>query len=105
MEHGMADKVVSLSEATALIPDGATLGTVGAVDCAPIALFKELIRQQRSGLHAIHVPSGGWAADLLIGGGVTATVETGAVAQGEAGTAPNFRRAAQGGEIHALDST
>lgn len=101
----MADKVVSLSEAAALIPDGVTLGTVGGVDCAPVALFKELIRQRRTGLHAIHVPSGGWAADLLIGGGVTATVETGAVAQGEAGTAPNFRRAAQSGEIHALDST
>ncbi|HJM76263.1 MAG TPA: CoA transferase [Dehalococcoidia bacterium] len=101
----MADKVVSLSEAARLISDGATLGTVGAVDCAPVTLFKELIRQQRTGLHAIHVPSGGWAADLLIGGGVTATVETGAVTQGEAGSAPNFRRATQGGEIHALDST
>ena len=105
MERAMADKVLSLSEAARLIPDGATLGTVGAIDCAPIALFKELIRQQRTGLHTVHVPSGGWAADLLIGGGVTSTVETGAVAQGEAGTAPNFRRAAQGGEIHSLDST
>jgi glutaconate CoA-transferase subunit A len=99
------DKRISLSKAAAMIPDGAQLGTTGSLETAPIAFFKELIRQGRHDLHLVLVPSGGFSADLLIGAGAVRHAEGGAVALGEAGTAPNFRRAMQGGELAPMDST
>ena len=105
MTTSTAGKVRTLEEAAALVADGAQLGTVGSLDIAPIAFFKELIRQGRRDLHLVLVPSGGFSADLLIGAGVARYAEGGAVALGEAGTAPNFRRATQSGALAPLDST
>jgi glutaconate CoA-transferase subunit A len=51
------------------------------------------------------VPVLGFSADLLIGAGCVAEVETSAVSLGEAGLAPRFTEAAQKGEIRIRDAT
>ena len=47
----------------------------------------------------------GFSADLLIGAGCVAEIETSAVSLGEAGLAPRFTEAAQKGEIKIRDAT
>jgi len=47
----------------------------------------------------------GFSADLLIGAGCVAEIETSAVSLGEAGLAPRFTEAAQNGEIEIRDAT
>ncbi len=101
----MADKVVTLSEAAAMVPDGALVASTPPFHGAPVEFFKELIRQGRRELHMIHATTGGWAADLLVGAGVTKYAEGGALAMGDEGASPNFRRMVQAGEIKPLDST
>ena len=51
------------------------------------------------------MPVGGLQADLLIGAGCVATLETSAVSLGEFGPAPRFSEAVRAGKIKILDST
>jgi glutaconate CoA-transferase subunit A len=52
-----------------------------------------LIRRKAQGLRLLGVPILGLSADLLIGAGCVAEVETSAVSLGEAGLAPRFTEA------------
>ena len=56
-------------------------------------------------LHLVTVPQAGIAADLLIGAGCVATVETAAVSLGELGNAPRFSAAVENGDVAIRDST
>ena len=51
------------------------------------------------------MPQAGIAADLLIGAGCVATIETAAVSLGELGNAPRFTAAVEGGRLAIRDST
>jgi glutaconate CoA-transferase subunit A len=56
-------------------------------------------------LRLLGVPVLGLSADLLIGAGCVAEVESSAVSLGEAGLAPRFTEAAERGEIRMKDAT
>jgi glutaconate CoA-transferase, subunit A len=68
-------------------------------------VVRALIRRKARGLRLLGVPILGLCADLLIGAGCVAEVESSAVTLGEAGLAPRFTEAAERGEIMVKDST
>lgn len=70
-----------------------------------MAVVRELIVQKKRNLKLLGVPVLGLCADLLIGAGCVAEVETSAVSLGEAGLAPRFTEAAEKGEILVRDAT
>lgn len=68
-------------------------------------VVRALIRRGAKGLRLLGVPQLGLCADLLIGAGCVAEIETSAVTLGEAGLAPRFTEAAEKGEIVVRDAT
>ena len=70
-----------------------------------MAVVRELILQKRQNLRLLGVPVLGMCADLLIGAGCVAEVESSAVSLGEAGLAPRFTEAVEKGEIRMRDAT
>jgi glutaconate CoA-transferase subunit A len=89
----------------ARIPDGATLA-ISKTECgAAMAATRALIRRRVRGLRLVTLPTGGLQADLLIGAGCVAAIETSAVTLGEHGPAPCFTRAVTAGRLEVRDST
>jgi len=70
-----------------------------------MAVVRSLVFLKRRNLRLLGVPVLGLCADLLIGAGCVAEVETSAVSLGEAGLAPRFTEAAERGEIVVRDAT
>ena len=68
-------------------------------------VVRALVRRKARDLRLLGVPVLGFSADLLIGAGCVAEVESSAVSLGEAGLAPRFTEAAEKGEIQVRDST
>ncbi len=96
----MADKVIGLAEAAALVPDGATLSIGGfTTQRHPMAFVYELIRLRRRNLYLFgHSPGGDW--DVLIGAGCVKRVELAYEADEAFNTiGPRWRLAVQRGEI------
>jgi len=87
------------------IPDGALLGLPPDYSMPAMAVVHALIRRRAKGLRLLGVPVLGLSADLLIGAGCVAEVESSAVSLGEAGLAPRFTEAAERGEIRIKDAT
>ncbi|MCS6817421.1 MAG: hypothetical protein N0A16_00090 [Blastocatellia bacterium] len=93
-------KIVSLREAIARIEDGSAIAIGGlSLFNAPMALVRELIRQRKRDLTVITSAVAGLPLDLLIGAGCVRRVISPYVGLEEFGGAPNFRRAAESGEI------
>ena len=89
----------SIEEAAALIPDGATVGVGGlSMNGAPMAFVRELVRRQVRELTLVAVVSS-MAVDWLVAAGCVRKVVTGLVSFEGFGLAPNFRRAAQTGDV------
>ena len=72
--------------------------------CA-LAVVRALIRRAPASCELIGVPQLGFQADLLIGAGCVASVESAAVTLGEQGPAPRFVAAVKAGAIEVRDST
>ena len=89
----------------AAIPDGAFLGLPPDYSMPSMAVVHALIRRNARNLKLLGVPVLGLSADLLIGAGCVAEVESSAVSLGEAGLAPRFTEAAERGEIRIRDAT
>ena len=89
----------------AQIPDGALLGLPPDYSMPAMAVVHALIRRKAKDLRLLGVPVLGLCADLLIGAGCVAEVESSAVSLGEAGLAPRFTEAAERGEIRMKDAT
>jgi glutaconate CoA-transferase subunit A len=89
----------------ALIPDGASLALAPDYSGCALTVIRALIRRGAKGLHLIGVPQLGLQADLLIGAGAVASIETAAVTLGEHGPAPCFTRAIKAGTIAIRDAT
>ena len=89
----------------ALIPDGALLALPPDYSLVAMEVVRALIRRKAKNLRLLGVPILGMSADLLIGAGCVAEVETSAVSLGEAGLAPRFTEAAEKGEIRIRDAT
>ena len=89
----------------ARVPDGALLAIPPEYSFVPMALVRALIRRAVRDLHLLAVPTGGLAADMLIGAGCVKTMEAAAVSLGEAGPAPRFTEAVTTGAVVMRDST
>lgn len=89
----------------ARVPDGSMVA-IGKTDVGPaMELTRALVRRGVRGLHLVCVPTSGLQADLLIGAGCVAILETAGVTFGELGHAPAFGRAVREGRIELRDST
>jgi glutaconate CoA-transferase subunit A len=97
--------VTSVDALAAEIPDGALLALPPDYSLVAMEVIRSLIRRKIRGLRLLGVPILGLSADLLIGAGCVAEVETSAVSLGEAGLAPRFTEAAEKGEIRVKDAT
>lgn len=95
----------SLDELAARVPDGAKLAVPRDITGPAMAATRALIRRGVRGLHLVCVPTSGLQADLLIGAGCVATLETSAVTLGEFGPAPRFTAAVKAGTIALKDAT
>jgi len=96
---------MTADELAARIPDGALVGLPPDYSLVAMEAVRALIRRKAKGLRLLGVPVLGMSADLLIGAGCVAEVETSAVSLGEAGLAPRFTEAAEKGEIVVRDAT
>jgi glutaconate CoA-transferase subunit A len=94
-----------LAELAAAVPDGAKLAVPSDNCGVAMAATRELVRRGVRGLHLVCVPISGLQADILIGAGAIATVETSAVTLGEFGPAHRFIDALRHHRIRILDST
>ena len=87
------------------IADGTRLAIakedMGAAIRATLALIRRGVRD----LHLVCVPTSGLQADLLIGAGCVATIETAGVSLGEFGGAPRFAAAVRRGALRIVDGT
>ena len=95
----------SLEEALAVIGDGCLLVVPREVSGVPMAATRALIRRGLKRLHLVALPTSSLQADLLIGAGCVATLETSAVSLGEFGPAPRFSAAVTAGTITMKDAT
>jgi len=87
------------------IPDGALVALPPDYSLPAMEVVRALVRRKARRLKLLGVPVLGLCADLLIGAGCVAEVETSAVSLGEAGLAPRFTEAAERGEIAVRDAT
>jgi glutaconate CoA-transferase, subunit A len=99
------DKRMPLSEAAALVTDGALVALGGGLSARlPMALVRELIRQGRRGLHLIG-SAHGIDVDLLVAAGAVRRCEESYVGfEQDFGLAPAYRRAAEEGSIEVAES-
>lgn len=88
----------------ARVADGAKVAVFkdGAV---PMDLGRALVRKGVRGLHVVTVPTSGLLADMLIGAGCVATIETSGVTMSEFGQAPCFGRAVKSSSLKIMDAT
>lgn len=92
-------------EIAALIRDGALLALPPDYSLPAMEVVRALVRRKARELRLLGVPVLGMCADLLIGAGCVAEVESSAVSLGEAGLAPRFTEAAESGALRVRDST
>jgi len=100
-----AQRSYQTEDLAALIPDGALVALPPDYSLVAMEVVRCLIRKKSRDLRLLGVPILGLSADLLIGAGCVAEVETSAVSLGEAGLAPRFTEAAEKGEIRIKDAT
>ena len=93
------------AEIAAQIPDGAFLGLPPDYSMPAMAVVHALIRRKARNLKLLGVPVLGLSADLLIGAGCVAEVESSAVSLGEAGLAPRFTEAVEKNILKVRDAT
>lgn len=95
----------STDEMATRVPNGAKLAV--GVDSAGVSmeLTRALIRRGVRDLHLVCVPVSGLQADLLIGAGCVATLETSAITLGEYGTPYRFHDALKRGALRIMDAT
>ena len=75
------------------------------VSGVPMAATRALIRRGVKRLHPVALPTSSRQADLLIGAGRVATLETSAVSSGQLGPATRFNAAVISGAIKMMDVT
>ena len=98
-------ETLSLERLVGRIGDGAILALPPDYSFVPMAAVRALVGRGVRELHLLTVPQAGIAADLLIGAGCVATIETAAVSLGELGNAPRFCAAVESGRVAIREST
>ncbi|MBK5103526.1 MAG: CoA synthetase [Burkholderiales bacterium] len=97
--------ICELAELAAAVPDGAKLAVPSDNCGVAMAATRELVRRGVRNLHLVCVPTSGLQAEILVGAGAVATLETSAVTLGEFGPAHRFIDALRRRRIRILDST
>lgn len=100
-----ARKLLDLDALAARIPDGAHLAIPADYSGVAMAATRALVRRRARGLRLVTVPTSGMQADILIGAGCVAAIETSGVGLGEHGLAPRFTAAAKSGSLHIIEAT
>ena len=98
-------ETLTLDRLAGRVADGAVLALPPDYSFVPMAAVRALVRRGVRQLDLVTVPQAGIAADLLIGAGCVASIETAAVSLGELGNAPRFAAAVEGGRLAIRDST
>src|SRR5476651_1177823 len=101
----MPQIIPTLEEALASITDGCVLAVPRENSGVAMAATRALIRSGVKRLELIALPTSSLQADLLIGAGCVASIETSAVSLGEFGPAPRFTAAVIAGSIKMKDAT
>src|ERR1700741_732367 len=101
----MPQIVPTLEEALTPIGDGCRLAVARENSGVAMAATRALIRRGIKRLELIALPTSSLQADLLIGAGCVASIETSAVSLGEFGPAPRFTAAIVSGAIAVKDAT
>ena len=92
-------KQVTLAEAAASVPDGATVALGGlSMNSAPMAFVRELMRASKRDLTVVTLVAG-MCVDWLVAAGCASRVVAGLVSFEGFGLAPNFRHAVERGRI------
>jgi glutaconate CoA-transferase subunit A len=99
------DKRVSLADAVSLVGDGAIVALGGGLSARlPMAMVRELVRQDRRGLHLVG-SAHSIDVDMLVGAGAVGRLEESYVGfEQDLGLAPAYRRAAEEGTIEVAES-
>jgi glutaconate CoA-transferase subunit A len=98
-------KVMTLTEAVAHIPDGASVAIGGnTFHRAPGAALHELVRQQRRDLTLVKT-AGSYDVDLLAGAGQLHKAVVAYVGFETMGLAPRFRKAIESGQTAIQEHT
>jgi glutaconate CoA-transferase subunit A len=95
----------SLDELAAAISDGAKIAVPNNPYGVACAATRAIVRRGVRRLHVVCVPTSGLQADLLIGAGCVAAIETSAVALGEHGIGPRFSQSVRDGSVRVIDAT
>jgi glutaconate CoA-transferase subunit A len=95
----------TIEEALAPITDGSVLAVAREQSGVAMEATRALIRRGAKDLHLITLPTSSLQADLLMGAGAVASIETSAVSLGELGPAPRFTAAVLAGSISIKDAT
>ncbi|HUI97850.1 MAG TPA: CoA-transferase [Xanthobacteraceae bacterium] len=98
-------KIRDLDTALGAIADGVMLAVPADYAGVAMAATRALLRRGVKRLHVITLPTSSLQADLLVGAGSVATIETAAVGFGELGPAPRFGAAVLAGEVAIKDAT
>jgi glutaconate CoA-transferase subunit A len=101
----LVNNLVDVRALAALVPDGAKLVVAKDESGVAMAATCELVRRGVRGLHLVTVPVSGLQADVLIGAGCVATIESSGITLSEFGTGPCFTRAVKAGTIRLKDAT
>jgi len=96
---------LDLEQLVAQISDGAKLAIPVSRSGVALAATRALIARGVRNLHLIAIPTAGIQADMLIGAGCVAIMESAGVTLDEFGQAPNFVAAVKAGAISLKDST
>ncbi len=97
--------ITDLASALGLVPDGAFVAIPADYAGVAMAAARALVRRGAKNLRLLTVPASSLCADLLIGAGACAEVETSAIGFGELGPAPRFSAAVREGRIGLKDAT
>jgi glutaconate CoA-transferase, subunit A len=101
----VAEIVRPLDAALSIIEDGMSLVVPPDYGGVAMEATRALIRRGVKGLHLLTLPASSLQADLLIGAGALASIETSAVSLGELGTGPRFAATAVAGTLAIKDAT
>ncbi len=101
----MTSPFIALDDLAARVAAGALLALPPDYAGPAMAAVREVIRARTGDLRLLGVPQLGLQADLMIGAGLVASVETAAVTLGEHGLAPRFTAAVKAGRLRIVDST
>jgi glutaconate CoA-transferase subunit A len=95
----------TIEEALAQVSGGIMLAVPREVAGVPMEATRALIRRGVRNLHLVTLPTSSLQADLMIGAGCIAVLETSAVSLGEFGAAPRFTAAMKSGGLRVKDAT